>query len=142
MDDISHSATCIHQKEIYHKILLDLYQCFFCGESSGDFDKVSTFKLDDWTSEEMYNAPARYQSSALCLGLFREKKIALLKINCSLFSQLYVSSHVIGRDLQDFFAHENQPYPPPLSQYGVLHSGTLWHQVWKSYQIAKKEDLV
>ena len=53
-----------------------------------------------------------------------KKEIELLKRNCSLFSQLYVSSQVRGGDLQNFFAHENQPYPPSLSQYGVLRSGT------------------
>ena len=35
------------KEDIYHQILLDLFPvCFFCGESSGDFHKVSTLRLD------------------------------------------------------------------------------------------------
>ena len=51
-------------------------------------------------------------------------KIASLKSNCSLFSRLYVSCQVRDGDLEGFFGHENQSFPPSLSQYGKLRSGT------------------
>lgn len=51
-------------------------------------------------------------------------KIASLKSNCSLFLRLYVSCLVTDGDLKGFFGHENQSFPPSLSQYGKLRSGT------------------
>lgn len=43
---------------------------------------------------------------------------------CSLFSQLYVSSKVLNGDLVKFLLHENQAYPPSLSQFGDLRHGS------------------
>ena len=51
-------------------------------------------------------------------------KIASLKSNCSLFSHLYVSCQVRDGDLKGFFGHENQSFPPSLTQYGKLRCGT------------------
>lgn len=50
--------------------------------------------------------------------------ITSLKKDCTLFAQLYVSCQVRGGDLENFFCHENHRYPPSLSQYGILRSGT------------------
>ena len=38
--------------------------------------------------------------------------------------KLYISCHVRGCNLDDFFRHENQPSPPALAQYGQMRSGT------------------
>ena len=51
-------------------------------------------------------------------------QIASLKSNCSLFSHLYVSCQVCDGDLEAFFCHENQAFPPVLSQFGELRTGT------------------
>ena len=51
-------------------------------------------------------------------------KIASLKSNCSLFSCLYVSCQVKDGILEGLFGLENQSFPPSLSQYGKLRSGT------------------
>lgn len=51
-------------------------------------------------------------------------KIASLKSNCSLFSRLYVSCQVREGNLEEFFCHENQSFPPSLSQFGKLRSGS------------------
>ena len=51
-------------------------------------------------------------------------QISSLKQNCSLFSQLYISCQVRDGDLDEFFRHENQSYPPSLSQNGRLRHGT------------------
>ena len=51
-------------------------------------------------------------------------KMASLKSNCSLFLRLYISCQVRDDDLEGFFGHENQSFPPSLSQYGKLRAGT------------------
>ena len=63
-------------------------------------------------------------------------KIASLKSNCSLFSRLYVSCQVRDGDLEGFFGHEDQSFPPSLSQYGKLTSGTKWD----CYSVSRRMD--
>ena len=54
----------------------------------------------------------------------KEKQgVVSLKQNCSLFSQLYVSCQVRQGNLDEFFTHENQAYPPSISQFGDLKLG-------------------
>ena len=59
-----------------------------------------------------------------------------LKNDCSLFSRLYTASQIRSGDLDKFFQHENQAYPPALSQMGKLRTGT------KSDLVGCLEDLV
>ena len=40
-----------------------------------------------------------------------------------LFSRLYIASQQRDGDLEEFFKHENQPYPPSLSEFGQLRFG-------------------
>ena len=40
------------------------------------------------------------------------------------FSRLFVSCQTRDGDLENFFQHENHSYPPSLSQFGDLRSGT------------------
>ena len=47
-----------------------------------------------------------------------------MKSDCSLFSQLFISSQVRDGDLEQFFMHENHPWPPSLSQHGKLRLPT------------------
>ena len=47
-----------------------------------------------------------------------------LKTDCSLFSRLFISCQVRDGNLDDFFQYENQLYPPSISDFGSLHSGT------------------
>ena len=59
----------------------------------------------------------------------REKSRAQLQRSslnngCSLFSRLYIASQIRSGDLGQFFQHENQAYPPALSQMGKLRTGT------------------
>ena len=54
----------------------------------------------------------------------KEKQIAGLKSDCNLFGQLYIASQFRDGDLQDFFTHENQPWPPSLSEHGKLRLPT------------------
>lgn len=54
----------------------------------------------------------------------RKSKVKLasddLKSDYSLFSQLFIASQVREGDLDEFFAHENHPWPPSLSKHGQL----------------------
>ena len=46
------------------------------------------------------------------------KTIKVLQNNVALFGQLYVSMQNRESDLNDFFAHEIQSFPPSLSEFG------------------------
>ena len=50
-------------------------------------------------------------------------KLCELKTDCELFARLYIACQIRDGNLEDFFRHENQPYPPSLSQGGSLRSG-------------------
>ena len=77
------------------------------------FDTIQKNKLP------LFNSPPATKEKS------RDKlKTATLKSNCSLFSRLYVSFQVRDGDLEGFFGHENQSFPPSLSQYGKLRSGS------------------
>lgn len=46
----------------------------------------------------------------------------LVKEDCQLFSKLFISCQSRECDLQEFFKHENHPYPAALSDGGKLYS--------------------
>ena len=43
-----------------------------------------------------------------------QKKVASLKQDCQLYSNLYLACQNREGDIEEFFAHENYPYPPSL----------------------------
>ena len=52
---------------------------------------------------------------------FNDKaKIVELKSDCSLFSKLYIANQAREGNLQEFFKHENQKFPPSLAEGGKL----------------------
>ena len=56
-----------------------------------------------------------------CVSTSKAKdQLEELKSDYSLFSKLFISSQVRDVDLDEFFAHENHPWPPSLSQHGKL----------------------
>ena len=52
-----------------------------------------------------------------------QSQIAILKKNSQLFSQLYPVCKVWDGNLDEFFSHENQTFPPSLSGDGMLRIG-------------------
>ena len=49
------------------------------------------------------------------------KKLKVLQNNVALFGQLYISMQSRDGNLEEFFAHEIQSFPPSLSDLGKLH---------------------
>ena len=65
----------------------------------------------------LFNCPKPKKNKAIM------QKVSSLKQNCSLFAQLYVSCQVREGNLDEFFSHENQNFPPSISQQGRLKFG-------------------
>ena len=67
------------------------------------------------------------------LALFKEQpqkntmkdkqKVPALKNDCTLFSRLYIACQNRDGNLEEFFKHENQPYPPTLAQEEKIREG-------------------
>ena len=52
-----------------------------------------------------------------------KQKVAALKNDCALFSRLYIACQSRDDNLEEFFKHENQPFPPTLAQTGKIRKG-------------------
>ena len=50
----------------------------------------------------------------------KDEQLNTAKYNVSLFSRLFIACQTRKGDLENFFAHENQPNPPSLSDRGEL----------------------
>lgn len=61
----------------------------------------------------IFNLPIKVTSKT-------KTKIANLRHDSSLFCKLYVASQNRQTDVSNFFAHENQPFPPSISEGGRL----------------------
>ncbi len=66
----------------------------------------------------LFSRPVQKESSP------SKMQVSSLKQNVALFSQLYIGCQTRGGNLEDFFTHENQPYPPALSKFGQLRACT------------------
>ena len=51
----------------------------------------------------------------------QDRKMKILQNNAALCGQLYISMQRHDGDLNEFFAHEIQSFPPPLSDLGKLY---------------------
>ena len=68
-----------------------------------------------------------------------KEPVASLKTNCTLFSRLYISCQARQCNLDSFFEHENQAYPPSISDMGQLRQGSksdLMECLTKSSQLS------
>ena len=54
----------------------------------------------------------------------QQNQVKALTSDRTLFSTLYIACQVRHTDMADFVSHENQSYPPSVSNYGALRSGT------------------
>ena len=53
-----------------------------------------------------------------------KQQVKYLESNCKLFSQLYIDCQIRQGDMNNFFEHENHPFPPSLSGEGQQRQGT------------------
>ena len=53
-----------------------------------------------------------------------KQQLTLVKSDVELFSPLYITCQTRDGNLEDFFQHENQAWPPALSDGGRLRLGT------------------
>ena len=54
----------------------------------------------------------------------KQTSLGVLKSDLALFARLYMACQTRGGNLQEFFRHENQPWPPSLAHLGDLRSGS------------------
>ena len=67
------------------------------------------------------NKPALFRKPAPKIKSKQGKKIKALENNVSLFGQLYIPKQSREGDLEEFFSHEVQSFPPSLSEFGKLY---------------------
>ena len=53
----------------------------------------------------------------------KKTQVAALKDDCALFSRLYIACQSREGNLQEFFKHENHPWPPSLAQADRMREG-------------------
>ena len=53
-----------------------------------------------------------------------KEQISSLKDSCALFLKLYISCQVREANLDEFFAHENQTFPPSIATGGIMRNGS------------------
>lgn len=91
----------------------DQYRTFLSrmrdGDNPGFYEPLKKNKY------RLFNPKQKSESS--------KSKLANLKDDCNLFSRLFISCQSRQCDLQEFFEHENQKFPPSLSQNGSLNTG-------------------
>jgi hypothetical protein len=56
--------------------------------------------------------------------LSKDKKLVAVQSDANLFGRLYMANQMRNGDPDVFFSHENQSYPPSLSEFGNLRKGT------------------
>ncbi|KAG0729409.1 hypothetical protein GWK47_030372 [Chionoecetes opilio] len=76
--------------------------------------------IDDVISQNklpLFNSPKQVDNSKV------KGMVAELKNDCHLFSRLYIASQRRERDLDNFFCHENQAFPPAITNNGKMRKG-------------------
>lgn len=68
------------------------------------------------------------------------KQLAAIRSDASLFGRLYIANQHRDGDLDTFFSHENQLYPPSISDHGKLRTGTKSDLV-RCIEKGKKDEL-
>ena len=86
-----------------------LHACL-CQRASGGADQAN-YRCG---KTEQVTLPI-FRNSRKSVPSKEKQSMVSLKQNCILFSQIYISCQVRQGNLDDFFAHENQSYPPSIS---------------------------
>ena len=83
-----------------------------CASDKPLSDILSTNKL------ALFSTPQAKQRSR------SKEQVTSLKINCTLFSRLYIACQARQSNLDSFFEHENQACPPSISDMDQLLQGS------------------
>ena len=67
------------------------------------------------------NKPALFRKPSPKIKSKQGRRIKALENNVSLFGQLYISMQSREGDLEEFFSHEVQSFPPSLSEFSKLY---------------------
>jgi len=110
--DITVSDSILHAEQIGR----DQMEEFFSDRIKGTISIFTPLPRNKLHMFGYSPATKRKPSSSL--------KMSELKTDCELFSRLYIACQSRDGDLDEFFKHENQPYPPSLSQHGKLRIGS------------------
>ena len=117
-DDDSNDLFDIETKIVVPEtIAQNLYKLENVGEKQfRDFIEQRVWKrsvlLSDTISKNklsLFKAVGSYSASR------KDEQLNTAKYNVSLFSRLFIACQTRKGDLENFFAHENQPNPPSLS---------------------------
>jgi len=93
-------------------LVLKQYEVFVADRIASNKVSISdTLKRNNLVL--FHNPPPKKISNALF-------KTAALKKDCQFFPRLYIGCQSREADLEQFFAHENQPIPPSLSSTGKI----------------------
>ena len=113
----------LHSKDIIDPAVTDNIQSM---ESRGQvqFKEYMSERIETRT-KSLYEPIKRNKLLLLSTPITKQmtstaSQISALKQDCNLFARLYIGSQSGDGDLDAFFAHENQSYPPSLSQFGNL----------------------
>ena len=80
------------------------------------------------------NKPALFRKLSPKIKSKQGKKIKALENNVSLFGQLYISMQSREGDLEEFFSHEVQSFPPSMSGFGKLYLQGTKSELMKSLE--------
>jgi len=97
-------SSVIHTLYHIEKLGADQYHAFVSERLTTRSKPISDpFKNDNLS---LFKTPTMKEKSSA------QQKIVSLKNDYSLFSKLFITSQIRKGNLDDFFAHENQAYPP------------------------------
>ena len=95
---------------------IDWNSCIICNKSNGEL----RCPVDSLQQPIKRNSLSLFKRQSLKAPTKTTQKVANLRSNCTLFSHLYIASKYQDGDLDDFFSHENHPWPPSISENGKL----------------------
>lgn len=84
------------------------YRKFLEGQNISFYDPIKKTKL------QLFQLQKPSKSSTL------KQKVQSMKDDVSLFSRMYIACQNRGGDMENFFRHENHPYPPALAEHKVM----------------------
>jgi len=121
-----HDLVVLHSRKIISPTVAQLASKLY-ATGKQQYHSFVTNRL--CTNSETLFAPLKrnkfqlFATPKLAVASKLKSKITASRNDSELFSRLYTACQVRDSDLDQFFSHENQVYPPALSDAGSLHFG-------------------